>query len=627
MSRLCAITLFCILAGYHSMAQSPFAGPYTFNGEPFSASAAQLTATSLVTPENRRYAAEILFEEGIYKIASDGTLVYQHHLICRVDSQAGIDGWSEISADWDPWFEKPAELHARVLKTDGHFIELDQKTITDAPVKADDSETFSSGHVRRAPLPGVAIGSIVEELETTEEKIPYFKGGSLYSYSFLRNVPTGRERLTVEVPMALSFKDAIHDLPGLTLDRTEANGNRRAVYEATMLPARHDSDIDLPSNTPHIPLVEFATGESWAQVAASYAALSNPQTITEDAKIILPENLPSDREGRIRAIVKRLHHEVRYTGVEFGAAQLTPQRPAEVIKRHYGDCKDKATLLVAMLRSAGIPADLALLSTGPGRRLNPDLPGMNRFDHAIVYVPAAGTEQAVWIDATAQYYEVGALPYEDQGRSALVIAPETTALSETPIAVPGDSTLVETRTFTLAELGPAKVVEDSQTHGYLDATYRANYGGADTPKVHEELENYVKQAYLGKSLVSVKHGDGTDLSEPFHLTLQVDGARRGLASMTEALVAIFPNGTANGLPKWFSTAPDVLASDASPEVKEDFVLSQKNRLGTYELKPFRYEQRSKILIPAGFTLRSLPANKTTPIGPASLAETYSTEAG
>jgi len=46
------------------------------------------------------------------------------------------------------------------------------------------------------------------------------------------------------------------------------------------------------------------------------------------------------------------------------------------LKRGYGDCKDKAALLAAMLRTAGVSASLALLSSGPGRDINPDLPGM-----------------------------------------------------------------------------------------------------------------------------------------------------------------------------------------------------------------------------------------------------------
>ena len=87
--------------------------------------------------------------------------------------------------------------------------------------------------------------------------------------------------------------------------------------------------------------------------------------------------------------------------MEFGESSLVPQFPSQTLKRGYGDCKDKAVLLAAMLRSAGVPASLALLNSGPGRDINPDLPGMGMFDHAIVYVPASGADSELWVDATA----------------------------------------------------------------------------------------------------------------------------------------------------------------------------------------------------------------------------------
>ena len=206
--------------------------------------------------------------------------------------------------------------------------------------------------------------------------------------------------------------------------------------------------------------------------------MTDPQTLADEANAIVPKDLPAARRAKIAAIVKELHHEVRYTGVEFGAAALTPRKPSEVIQRHYGDCKDEANLLVAMLRSAGIKANLALLSTGPGRDVDANLPGINQFNHAIVYLPAGGKgEDAMWIDATAEYFAVGTLPFEDQGRNALVISPQTTALTRTPDPRPEDSVLVETRTYTLAELGPSHVEESSDTHGDIDASYRSSYGG------------------------------------------------------------------------------------------------------------------------------------------------------
>jgi tetratricopeptide (TPR) repeat protein len=614
-------------SGLFARAQSP-APVNAFSGAPFSETAAELNVASAAMPPNKEHDVEILLEEGTYRIAADGTLAYQQRIIYRLDSADGLKNWAEISSQWDPWYEKQAQLQARVLQPNGTFVELDQKTITDAPIKADDDETFSSEHVRRAPLPGLAIGSIVEEVHTIDEKIPYSAGGSVYRRAFRDNMPLGRERLIVELPVSAPYKDIIHNLPGLAINRSVADGRRHIVYEATGLAARHNSDINLESNAPDIPMVEFGTGSSWAEVASAYEALSDPQIVSADALPVLPDALPTERMAKIRAIVQRLHKEVRYTGVEFGAAKLTPQRPSEVIQRHYGDCKDKATLLVAMLRAAGIPANLALLSTGPGLDVDAELPGMNHFNHAIVYVPASGeagkpgSAAPLWIDATAEFFEVGTLPYQDQGRLALVIAPGTKALTKIPDPRPEDSVLVETRTFTLSEMGAAHVVEGSETHGYIDANYRSNYGGPDTPKMHEELENYVQNAYLAKTLTNVSHGAGADFDHPFQLSLVVDGARRGYTSMNEAVVAIFPNAAANGLPKWLFETPPVVGKDTSEDVRRDLDLASKSRLAMYAIRPFISERRTRVLIPDGFALRSLPPTKTTQMGTATLTEKY-----
>ncbi|HKF46120.1 MAG TPA: DUF3857 domain-containing protein [Terracidiphilus sp.] len=596
----------------------------TFDRDPFTATVAELRAASAAAPAMKEFGAQILYEEGNYRIAADGTLNYRFRLIYRVDTEATAKGWAELSSEWDPWDEKPVELRARVLQADGNFVELDQKTVTDAPVKADDSDEFSSRRVRRAPLPGMAVGAIVEESVTTEGKSPYFSGGALYRYAFRQNVPVLRDRMVVELPSTVPFMDLIHELPGLSIARSEVNGTRRVVYEATKLAAGHDSDIDLATNSPNTPMVEFATGRSWAEVASGYVALTEPQIAPGEAQTILPTNLPADRMARIEAIVKQLHHEVRYTGVEFGAARLTPQRPSQVIQRHYGDCKDKATLLVAMLRAAGIKADLALLSTGPGRDVDSRLPGITRFNHAIVYLPPANAgEDALWIDATADYYAVGTLPDGDEGRNALIISPDTTALTHTPEARPEDSVLIETRTFKLAELGPSQVEEVSETHGRIDAVYRAEYGGPETPRMREEMEKYVKSAYLAKTLTRYEHGDAEDFGHPFNLTLVADRANRGLTSLIDGVVVIFPSSTANNMPKWFSTTPPAQGPDMSAEEKKEQELAEKSRPADFVFSPYISEQRVRILVPPGFVLRALPPNKTTQLGTASLAETYS----
>jgi hypothetical protein len=203
---------------------------------PFTATAAQLQAASAAAPATREDEAQILLEEGTYRIAADGTLFYQYRMIFRVDNKQSLNDWAEVSMKWDPWFEKPAELHARVLRADGQFVEMDQKTITDAPVKGDDTEMYSSEHERRGPLPGLDLGSIVEQVTSVQEKIPYFPGGSVYRYHFQSGIPITLNRLIVELPVAMPFKDRASQLPTLKVDRTENGGIRRVVYEQASIP-------------------------------------------------------------------------------------------------------------------------------------------------------------------------------------------------------------------------------------------------------------------------------------------------------------------------------------------------------------------------------------------------------
>ncbi|MGA7156165.1 MAG: DUF3857 domain-containing protein [Acidobacteriaceae bacterium] len=625
MFRSVALLSVLIVASVASPLQAQSTGTTPFDGAPFTLSAAAMRTASTSIPADKRSDVTILYSEADYRMSAKGTLAYSYRMIYRLETQRALEGWAEISMDWDPWYQNQSQLQARVLRLDGTFSELDPKTVTDAPLDSGEDDTYTLGRVRKAPLPGLAVGSIVEEVVSVDEKRPYFAGGSVFRYTFGNNAPMNHEKLVVELPSSVPFKDHLSNLSTTDVTRSEAGGMRRVVYELDHEPADIYGDIDLASTLSLRPRVDFSTGASWASLAHDYAALAEPHIAPGEVTSLLPSTPAVTRLGLIQQLVSRLHQEVRYTGVEFNESELTPQSPAVVLKRHYGDCKDKATFLVAMLRASKIPADLALLSAGTGPDVDPDLPGMNRFNHAIVYVPATATDPALWIDATANLSAVGNLPFADSNRLALVIAPDTTTLTATPTATSADSKLIETREFTLSEVGPSHVLETSETHGYIDALYRSLYGGTNTTKIKEDLEQYAQSAYAAKGLTSFTHGNGTDLAQPFQLMLNVDGARRGYTSLVDASVAIFPYGILNSLPVWVRTAPVALPDDAPADQKQMRAAEEAQRVASYELSPFTTEQRYRIHVPAGFTARALPADRATKLGPATLTEEYAQE--
>jgi tetratricopeptide (TPR) repeat protein/transglutaminase-like putative cysteine protease len=596
---------------------------WPLDGPSFSASTEEIQKAAAKVPAEQFAEATVLFERDAYTIDAHGRVTYRHSMIWRIETKAGVDDWTESSSRWEPWYQKRPEIHAHVIAPDGRVVQLDQKTITDGPANEDEEETYTDARVRKAPLPGLTVGAIVEEETVLEDKSPFFSGGGVYRDYLSRNVPLVHSELVVDAAKELKLQYRTHLLPNVVMTDEEQGGVRHLKFVQSYQPARESSDIKLSTHIYSAPMVEFSTGDSWAAVASAYRQLAEPQIDPEKVKALLPSEASASRLERIQRIVSRLHKEVRYTGLEFGEAALQPQTATEVLKRHYGDCKDKAAMLVAMLRADGIAANMALLDTGPGVDVMPELPGMNQFDHAIVYLPADGKgNEALWIDGTAEYAQVGVLPAMDRGRLALIIADGTKELTLTPAPTPEDDHLTELRNVALADYGPAHITETSLTHGEVDEEYRSDYGTAETREKKTNLETYAKNQYLAKALSSVEHGDGHDFSKPFMLKLDMAEARRGNTLLDDAAVSIPFTGVFYRLPEWFRTDPNPNNDKLTPQQEEDHKKAVAVRVSEYDVHPFITEWRYTITPPEGFTLRAPPEDKSIDMGPAKFTQHY-----
>ncbi len=292
----------------------------------------------------------------------------------------------------------------------------------------------------------------------------------------------------------------------------------------------------LPPEVPRSPQVAFSTGSSWKAVAASYDRAIEPQIrVSEVQQLVASARVPGNpRLATANALLQLLHDQVRYTGIEFGEAALIPRTPGQTLERKYGDCKDQAALLVAMLRAAGIPAQLALLSAGNGHDIEPDLPGIGLFDHAIVYAPG---EPDLWADPTDEFALFNQLPVEDQNRYALIIR-EDGDLVKTPDLPSSENRFVETREFLLAESGGSTAIEITEASGSVERSYRRDYTEADASELKETLKAYAKSAYLSDSDPVIKFSAPGDLSKPFQLRLEMKNAERGSTGPSDAAVGI-----------------------------------------------------------------------------------------
>ena len=603
--------------GFAQQAVEPWKAP-SFSVEP---KALYEAASAVAAPDGANIT--ILVDSGSYTFDEAGRVVCKGHVVYKVITQKGAEGWDSLSVGWAPWHEARPEIRVRVIAPDFSVHELDPKAITETPAREGDYKTYSDDKRLRAPFPAIAPGVVVEEEYIVRETEPFFTAGVVGRISLGRErIPVAHSIVVFDAPASLPLHFGFLLLPDLKPVQTEANGRVTVTYELGLLEGFEPQEPNLPPDVPRYPEIRYSTAVSWQAVADQYAKIvdehSAPAAVRQIVdKLIAGKKSAAEKEA---AILDFLDREVRYTGIEFGEAALVPHDPAETLAQKYGDCKDKATLLATMLRAAGIPAYVALLNAGSWMDVPADLPGMGLFNHAIVYVPGnpRHKEPALWIDATDRYARLGQLPIHDQGRLALIARAGTTELVKTPESSSKDNVLLEFREIALSENGPANVTEKSQPHGIFESNYRAIFADKPDKQMRDSLTDYVKKQYAAEKLVGVERSDPADLSRQFELTLTCEKAKRGYTGLDSAQAAIL-------LDALFQRLPDELKRrDDADEKKKQDDKPKKPRTDDWWLnEASSVEWYYRIVPPAGFVPKELPQDATIPVGPALLTEKFS----
>ncbi len=552
--------------------------------------------------------AVVLLDEMHYSFDAQGRSTGTEHVIYKIVAESAIDNWSTIAAGWSPWYQEKPEMNARVIARDASVHMLDQAAITESPAGDQSMEIFSDARLLRAPLPGLQDGCIVEEVIVYKDRNPIFDAGTMDRFYFGRQVPVQQARLIIDAPASLSMH-----LVNKSEYAAKKEGDR-TIFESGPMKAIDEWEWNLPYDESWRPYVAFATGKSWQDIARRYSEVVDKQIANAKFPAVAKS---SKRNDVIAAILAEIQKNVRYAGVEVGDGSIIPRPPQEVLNHKYGDCKDKATLLVAMLRDAGIPASVVLIRAGSDLDISPDLPGFGQFNHAIVHVDG---DKPMWIDPTDEFARAGELPVPDQGRMVLIANPKTTALVETPVSDSATNLIRETRVFTLSEEGKANVTETSEYHGANDSSQRRYYVTSDRKSYRESMEQYATGYYAAKELKTIDPSDPRDLSKPFTLKIEIGEAARGTTSGGEAAVGIFPTGLLGELPQAIRYYED----EDDPNAPKTSKVKHK-RTHDFVFIPYLKEWDYRVVPPPGYTARTLPQNETIKLGTTTLTTNYSTD--
>ena len=373
-----------------------------------------------------------------FSLVDDQVRLAEHeaHYTRRVVSlrtTEGVRDWSEIAVDLDPQNEKLAVHTIRITRDGKPRDVLADADVREFFVESNAENRIYDGRVRVLfVLKDVRVGDTLEVEYTKTGENPVYGGhySRTFPVAFSSHAAVVQRRFLV--PEGRPFA---HKAFGAEVAHVEKVLGRQHehVFRRTPAPAATFED-SVPGAFDTFPQVEVTTRTSWAEVVAwarSLFPIDEAPKGAVAAKIEELSKLPS-ANARALAAIRFVQDDIRYLGIEIGENTVRPHTPESVVAQRFGDCKDKATLLVMLLRGLGFQAHPVLVDTENGHDLAAVLPSGGVFDHAIVAVDLDGKRR--FVDATIAH-EGGRLEdlvAPDYGL-ALVLAKETTDLERMPL--------------------------------------------------------------------------------------------------------------------------------------------------------------------------------------------------
>jgi transglutaminase-like putative cysteine protease len=517
--RACPRLFVCILSlvSAPAWAQAPVITPA---GDP-SVRTDTLYSLAVNPADHPNESVVLLLDDGVVRYEANGTGVKTYRQVTQILSADAVDDYAEHEFSYAPGHQRLTVNWIRVVHPDGTVV-------SDAPTQAQDADVpatlgdpvYTDAKVRRYSLSGVAPGTIVDWSYTVEERKPSLPGDFSLNWSVHTGRVTRLSRYIVDLPASLQPRLLEHNL---TFPRREtvARGRRTYVWATRDVPKVQGEDFMADSNGVFMS-IELAAPLEWETIGRWYAGLARDRyALDATVKAKLPLLLAGARSANdtLRAVQRWVAQDVRYVSIALGLGGYQPRMPAEVVATGYGDCKDKATLFIAIVNALGLRAYPVLLNSGS--RVERALPSIGQFDHAIAVVERP--EGRLFVDLTADLAPLGELPAGVQGQFALVVHPDGTSEQVTlPEAEPG------------ANLQETSIVGTLSTEGYVTASYEERGLGTrqyslrrmflapiDSTHRADFARSIATKLYPGAEADSLQIFDGRDLTADTRIALRI----------------------------------------------------------------------------------------------------------
>jgi cellulose synthase operon protein C len=361
---------------------------------------------------------------------------------------------------------------ARVYRKNGKIdeaIESGESAANDPSISM-----YTSARNFYVQLPRLEAGDVVElryrldEITPRNEFADYF-GEIVHMGS---TEPVQNAEYVLITPKSRNFHIEAQ-VPGLERELSVTSTQRTYRFLARRL-APIAPEPNMPPWAEVLPFIHVSTYATWKDMGRWYWGLAKDQFDLDDETRKLARQIAHDKQtdlDKVKAVYGWVIKNTRYVALEFGIYGYKPRRCVQTVARGWGDCKDKATVIVTLLQELGIPSTIVILRTQMRGAFRGKIPSLAPFDHAIVYVPSLD----LYLDGTAEYTGSNELPKMDLESLGLLVNRGDSQLVTLPAADPKKNVIERQVRASVGSDGSAKLELGYVVRGSSAPDWRRRY--------------------------------------------------------------------------------------------------------------------------------------------------------
>ena len=485
--------------------------------------------------------AVVLLDDTTLAVGPDGKAVEHRRRVIKILRPTGReDGIVRVWFDND---SKLLSLHVWSVGPDGREYAVKDKEIMEQGA-GNSGPLYVDVRSKVAEPPGRDPGGVIAY--EYEQRRPYYQHEA--DWFIQSDIPRRNQRFTLELPPGFSYSTSwAHHKPEPAIDLE----HQRTRWEIASVP-----QIDL-EHVPLAPAMGALEGRmtvhygpsgqpglgTWKGVGAAYDAISrdrmvaNPDISAKAAQLAAGK---TDFYDKAEAIAEFVQKDIRYFVVEQGIGGIQPHPAADIFRNRYGDCKDKPTLLSAMLGSIGIHSDIVIVDTERGL-IDPQAPS-SIGNHAIaaIEIPAGYNspklrsvvttktgKRYLIVDPTWTETAFGQLEHNLQGGFGLLIEGTDSELVQFPVLSPELNTIRRSATFALQPDGSLQGNITEQRFGDSSEHVRALYLQGDAKQQESYIDRRLSQDFTSFNVSGFKIENVASLNKPVTTTFTLSAERYG----------------------------------------------------------------------------------------------------